>query len=207
MPAFFLGVKMIKHRNYAKAEIVNIFVEAFMGDDAYISLYPDEVMRRKVLKPFFRAYLTMLQDSCHLWSENGCYALIYDPDKAVNKWRSYYNYYLGYLRGFKIAFLESKKRYDYLLRTILYEGSDWLDDLTNYIHLDMLVVSPKDKGRGFGKKMMLHVFAEAEKRGKTITLETQTANNRDMYLHLGFSIYKEIPHESYTEYCMIKIQK
>lgn len=104
--------------------------------------------------------------------------------------------------GIGVAKTEGFKGFSKFLNDIL-NGSDWLDELENYIHLDLLVVSPEQKGKGLGKAMMHHIFSEAKDRGKMITLETQTQENMEMYKHFGFKIHKVINHNSYTEYYMI----
>lgn len=192
------------HKRFAKKEIVKVFADAFHDDVSYRALIPSDTVRPKVLKYFFKAYLTMLQESSHLWSENDSYALMYDPDKKVSKFKSYVDYYIGFLKGLPASFYIGYKGYKNMLKVILLEGSDWLDELDNYIHLDMLVVKPCKKGRGFGKKMMTYVDEEAKNRNLMITLETQSENNKDMYEYLGYEIYKTIDHDDYLEYCMIK---
>lgn len=195
---------MVKHKKYIKKHIINVFVGAFINDPVYISYIKDSKKRKRALKYFFRAYLRMLKSTCYLWSENDCFAFVYDPSLKPSKFRLYLDYFVGYVMGMPMMLFVGIKGYHKILKEVLFEGSDWLESLDNFIHLDMLVVDPAKRGMGFGKQMMQYIFEEADRRQKKLTLETQSVENRDMYQHFDFEMYKMIHHEAFIEYCMIR---
>ena len=126
------------------------------------------------------------------------------PDKQVSKTKLYLDYYIGLIKGIKIVTLVGFKGYLEIIKDLVLNGSDWLDDLENYIHLDLIVVKPSRKGQGFGKRMIHNIIEEANQRKCNLTLETHNFSNREMYKHFGFVDYKVLEEEECTEFCMIK---
>lgn len=61
-----------------------------------------------------------------------------------------------------------------------------------YIYLNVIGVSPKFQGNGFGGKMLKALIEKAENEGKSIYLETQTEDNVKMYEKFGFEVIKKI---------------
>jgi len=183
--------------------IIRYFAEGFFNDPLYKAYFPNDIDRKRFLKHFMKAYLYMFQETCDLLSLDGAYAIVYYPERPVSRVKAYSKYYLALLKGSPTIGMVGLKKYRTIIRETLLEGSNWLDELDNYHHLDLLVVPDHLKGQGRGKKMIQALQAAASQAGKRLTLETQSSDNQGLYSHLGFETYKVVNRPAYKEYCMI----
>lgn len=62
----------------------------------------------------------------------------------------------------------------------------------SYIYLQIIGISPQYQGQGLGGKLLHALFAESEKSGLPIYLETETDENVSLYEHLGFSVLRKV---------------
>lgn len=61
-----------------------------------------------------------------------------------------------------------------------------------YVYLLVLGVAPKHQGRGHGGRLVRRLFAECDRRGVPLYLETETEGNVSMYRSLGFRLIKRV---------------
>ena len=60
-----------------------------------------------------------------------------------------------------------------------------------YLYLQIIGVLPEFQGQGLGGKLLKPMFAEADREGIPIYLETETEKNMNMYSKYGFQTLKE----------------
>ncbi len=83
--------------------------------------------------------------------------------------------------------MNSMNRYTSVLtqdRKILMKDKD-------YLYLGMICVAPEHQGKGFGGKLLNHLFAESRELNLPIYLETETTDNVSLYEHCGFKTIHE----------------
>jgi len=72
--------------------------------------------------------------------------------------------------------------------------------------LGVLGVLPEAQGRGLSRLLMREVFAVAERHPESrgVCLNTETASNVDLYLHLGFEVIGESDVEGLHSWCLYR---
>jgi ribosomal protein S18 acetylase RimI-like enzyme len=65
-------------------------------------------------------------------------------------------------------------------------------DIGPYWYLSMIAVAPEHQGCGHGSRLLRHLCARADREGKAIYLETQTAQNAALYEHFGFTTVRHV---------------
>ncbi len=83
--------------------------------------------------------------------------------------------------------INSMQKYTSILtkdRKILMKDKD-------YLYLAMICVAPEHQGKGFGGRLLNHLFAESKELNLPIYLETETTDNVSLYEHYGFKTIDE----------------
>ena len=58
----------------------------------------------------------------------------------------------------------------------------------NHMHLELLVVGEKYRGKGYGRRLMEHIIEVIEKENRVCVLETNNEDNISMYEKFGFTL-------------------
>lgn len=188
----------------------SLLVDNFYDDPLYGYIFEKDEVRKRCLEVFFKAYIHYLGHSAtlHLSKDKKACGVVYNPEWGRSKWWHKFKL-LGFLKDLKgLIPLCGVKGYVKCLKTIQTMSSEWIDYQVSghYLHLDLMVVEPSVRGKGYFKKWMEMVFDNYAKDKTYLTLETQNPNNIHVYEKLGFEIVEEIhlQETTLTQYCMVK---
>lgn len=175
---------------------VELLSENFLDDPLYVFIFKDNAVRKSCLQVFFKAYLSYLEPSSKFFLSEDFKAcgVLFLSESASSKITD-----VGRLIKMLFRMLPLTKYvgfYGYIrcLRTLYVMSSQWIEDLKihPYAHMDLMVVSKEARGKGYFRGWLEWV-TDAFSKGHTITLETQSLINVEIYEKCGFEVVVEIP--------------
>ncbi|MEF9958444.1 MAG: GNAT family N-acetyltransferase [Niameybacter sp.] len=199
----------IKQNNLTRKRIAHLFADAFYDDPLYVYIFPNDETRLEALEVFFKLYLDIFGKYGELVTTSEdmtAIAYIYYEERFTS--RSVYYRDLFYATCKLTDFLRFVKVDDIcrMLKTVRHMSSEWIHQKVegDYIHLDLLAVQREYRGLGKAKILVDYAIQEAKNRNLPLTLETQNADNINLYRHFQFETVEEINYEHMVQYCMIR---
>lgn len=201
--------KQIRPQDLAAYEqLLTLLCENFYEDPLYDYIFENQHTRMACLDIFFKAYLKYLEPSAkfYLSDDSKACGVIFLSEKMPT---TFQNSLLTARFVLELTALTKKvgiKGFVKCLKTIQKMSSKWIDEVVDseYIHLDLMVVSKELRGKGYFKKWFSQVQLDHEE-SYVFTLETQNIENLHKYQKCGFTCAKTIPLENteLTQYGMI----
>ncbi|MGX8797087.1 GNAT family N-acetyltransferase [Fusibacter sp. JL298sf-3] len=197
-----------------RAEIERLLSDNFMEDPLYEYIFPREETRKACLSIFFKAYCRYLAStSSFMVSEDGhAVGVVYDPmlykGGLVERFRQI-RFAVEALPMVRYVGLTGYRRW---FQAVSKMSSAWIErhfDAPVYRHLDLMVVSPSQRGKGYFRAWFDAVCAACPPEVVGLTLETQSAENQKRYAHMGFKTVETIDFREaqLTQYCMVYFVK
>lgn len=196
--------------NKDKASIIELMVNNFYDDPLYVYIFEDESNRRESLKIFFESYIKYLGDSAiiSLSEDKEGVGIAFDPEKSPSKIKTCVLLLRFVLESSALVKVVGFSGYIKCLKTISVMSSAWIDELSRYpyLHLDLMVVNGKCRGKGYFKLWLNEMEIYAQNNNALLTLETQNIENVKIYEKYGFKLIREINLKgtNLVQYCMIK---
>lgn len=200
----------VKKEDFPKLE--QLLIKCFEHDPLYVSMIPNEEVRRRLLPELFKCDLDEFYETCEIFADseeiNGI-LVVSDEAEPYNLLHFYLSEVLAELRtdGYLLKEDPSMKTFRNFIIGRDYLNSSWTDQLhqDNRLHIIYLAVNPMLQHHGIAAKLIGEVVSYADRNGMMISLETHNPKNVDMYKHFGFKMYDTIQkHFGLTQYCMIK---
>jgi GNAT superfamily N-acetyltransferase len=185
-----------------------------MEDPMYRHILPDESVRLRALEIFFQRYIEMLEPYSDLYTTSEQYeavALVFRSNAMADTLWAKVKYMkqiiVAIIKASSISRLIGIRGYVRGVSILRNMSSSWLSMLGDrpYLHLDMLVVQQRYRGKGYVSKIMEPLLAECRANNIICTLETQTPSNLPIYKHYQFRTVNVIPlpNSSLEQYCMV----
>lgn len=187
---------------------LDLLSENFKDDPLYVHIFKEDRLRRKCLKIFFRAYLGYLEATSlfYLSEDSKACGVVFLSNRLDSKKREFMRLILMIFKMFPLVRHVGISGYLRCLHTLSIMSSQWIEDLkiSPYAHMDLMVVEEEARGKGYFKHW-LSVIAEEFSQNNTITLETQSRENVEIYKNCGFKVVVEVPlkDESLIQYGMV----
>ena len=179
----------VKKEDFPKLE--QLLIKCFEKDPLYVSMIPDEDIRKRLMPELFKCDLNEFYETCEIFADsediNGI-LVVSDEAEPYNMVHFYLSEALAELRtdGYLLKEDPSMKTLKNCIIGRDYLNSSWTD-------------------HGIAAKLIGEVVNYADKHKMMISLETHNPKNVDMYKHFGFQMYDTIQkHFGLTQYCMIK---
>jgi len=177
---------MIRATEADKDLIVKILTSAFLENKSVNYIIRQDKFREKRIK----ALMEYSFDSCDLFGEiylsedrKAC-ALVSFPDRKKIGLKSILLDMKLILRSTGVANISKVLTREKLISKN-YPGS-------RIYYLWFIGVAPENQNRGFGKKLLAEIIADASRVSRTIYLETSTEKNLPWYEKAGFEIYNQL---------------
>ncbi|WP_027633665.1 GNAT family N-acetyltransferase [Clostridium hydrogeniformans] len=173
-------------------EVSKVLAEGFFYDDLYKMIIPDEEKRKKLLPIYFMAYVRTFYDISKVIATSENYegvALIYNSEsiKRGFSFLGFMNFCFMNIRMLKyISFREYKDIMGKIKEAE--EAVTGYKREDNHMHLELLVVGEKYRGKGYGRRLMEHIIEVIEKENRVCVLETNNEDNISMYEKFGFTL-------------------
>lgn len=208
-----MEITLYKLEAVHKKECAKLLSECFAGDPLFLSVLPDEALRKQMLPVFFECYLEMTFPFCSYYSDseemNGIIS-VWEQDDHFSAARYFAAAAKGWLR-FAFALWNADRTGEglkHLLENRRFFSSGWESELPDEagLHIDFFAVRPEKQGRGIGEKLMSAVLDAADRYGLRAALETHNSRNLPIYRHFGFRLFTRLSSEKsrVTQYCMVR---
>lgn len=200
----------VKKEDFPKLE--QLLIKCFEKDPLYVSMIPDEDVRKRLMPELFKCDLDEFYETCEIFADseeiNGI-LVVSDEAEPYNLLHFYLTEALAEIKtdGYLMKEDPSMKTLKNFIIGRDYLNSSWTDQLhqNNRLHIIYLAVNPELQHHGIAAKLIDEVVNYADKHKMMISLETHNPKNVDMYKHFGFQMYDTIQkHFGLTQYCMIK---
>lgn len=200
----------VKKEDFPKLE--QLLIKCFEKDPLYVSMIPDEDIRKRLMPELFKCDLNEFYETCEIFADSEEINGILVVSDEAEPYNLVHFLFVGGSCGAqdgRISF-EGGSVYETLKNFIIgrdYLNSSWTDQLhqNNRLHIIYLAVNPELQHHGIAAKLIGEVVNYADKHKMMISLETHNPKNVDMYKHFGFQMYDTIQkHFGLTQYCMIK---
>ena len=177
-----------------KTDIENacqVLGKAFHKDPVWVHIIPNENERKEKLPSVFEFLLrySLKYGEIYAPTENLEGIATWVPHTTVEKsaWRILRS---GAFRAALKIGNDLSKRIENLSDQIDEDRREHMKD-KGYLYLQAIGVLPEFQGQGFGGRLLKSMFAKADINGILIYLETETADNVQLYSKYGFQILKE----------------
>ena len=200
----------VKKEDFPKLE--QLLMKCFEEDPLYISMIPDEKVRKRLMPELFKCDLDEFYETCEIFADseelNGI-LVVSDKAEPYNMLHFYLSEALAEIKtdGYLLKEDPSMKTFMNFMIGRDYLNSSWTDQLhqTNRLHIIYLAVNPQLQHHGIAGKLIGEVVDYGDRNKMMITLETHNPQNINMYKHFGSQIYDTIQkHFGLIQYCMIK---
>ncbi|MBU1145376.1 MAG: GNAT family N-acetyltransferase [Firmicutes bacterium] len=197
-----IQVIKVKANDLKKASI--IFANAMYNDPLHSHFFPNENSRYKKLVQLFMFKLKLDFKNLYTTSDSLEGFVIWKDSKERRLKFSFIDLIKGGLMTIIVGLSP-------ILKMVRYQK--WITRLHKlylkdpYCCLDLLVISPPFQGKGFSTTLIKPKLLHLSSNNEVAFLETQNAQNVDIYEHYGFKlIYQEkLINTKITSYGMIKI--
>lgn len=189
-------------------KLEQLLMKCFAEDPLYISMIPDEKVRKRLMPELFKCDLDEFYETCEIFADseelNGI-LVVSDEAEPYNMLHFYLSEALARIKtdGYLLKEDPSMKTFLNFMIGRDYLNSSWTDQLhqTNRLHIIYLAVNPKLQHHGIAAKLIGEVVDYADKNKMMISLETHNEKNVPMYKHFGFKLYDTIKkHFGLTQY-------
>lgn len=173
-------------------EIAVVATEAFADDPFFVFLMPEERMRRRALRIFFRASVKASRSSSVVHGARDSSGRLVGVAVFVRPggWPLPLPAQLGQLgSGLSAMILRPRalldgSRYLFAIESVHPKDEMW--------YLELLAVDPSVQRGGIGGAMQMLVYPQADREGQDSYLETQKEDNLVYYRRFGYEIEKEL---------------
>lgn len=176
------------------SELVTLIESGFAGNEAISYTVGSSTRRQHYLARFLCSFGTS-RDAIHISGDGSAVMLYYSSDLRVPWYKDAWAEVLLLMRGIPFTrWWRVWKRSRSITAIRKTQG--------RYLHCWYIGVIPSHRnGRGAGE-LMQKLFAESEKQGLPILIETTMEQNERVYARLGFTTYAIIRTSGLTTYCM-----
>ncbi len=166
--------------------------KTFHNDPAWIHIIPDENERKEKLPSVFEFLLrySLKYGEIYAPTENLEGIATWVPHTTVEKstWRILRS---GAFRAALKIGNDLSKRIENVLDQIDKDRREHMKDRA-YLYLQAIGVLPEFQKQGLGRRLLKPMFTKADIKGILIYLETETAENMQLYSKYGFKTLKEV---------------
>lgn len=187
---------------------VKIFSDAFVNDTLFTFSFPDNKQRERLTGIIYEFVVFELVPSMNLElkglyeNKNLVAVCIYTTPESNTAWTE--------KLGKAVNKMWSKAKDDSVKLIGEYSMNSRNFKIGEpHFYFNELAVSPKEQGKGFGKKMFQHIESECRKHptAKGIYLDTPNPVNVKIYKHLGYKTVNEFKFYELTGHVMYKSTK
>jgi ribosomal protein S18 acetylase RimI-like enzyme len=171
-----------------KAQAAQMLARAFLADQAYSTIFPEEAERKQALQRLFGAVV----------SYSLVYGLVHSTPsvEGVACWLSPGNAEITLWRMLRtgLGLQRAVIGFSPVARQRVLAVLDYMDELHKrqvpepHWYLWLVGVEPDAQGRGIGSRLIQPVLTRADKEGLPCYLETQTESNVAFYQKRGFEV-------------------
>ena len=200
----------VKKEDFPKLE--QLLIKCFEKDPLYVSMIPDEDIRKRLMPELFKCDLNEFYETCEIFADsediNGI-LVVSDEAEPYNMVHFYLSEALAELRtdGYLLKEDPSMKTFKNFIIGRDYLNSSWTDQLhqNQRLHIIYLAVDPNMQHHGIAARLMQEAIDYADTHRMMISLETHNEKNVEFYKNLGFKVYGIMKQNfPLKQYCMIR---